>query len=75
MLYYILLILLYFVVGAVLACVNCAIHNIPTPPGMSEEGKNMFAIIVAFWAILIPFKFVRRLYIAIRASLAKGKND
>ena len=71
----ILLILLYFAVGFVFACANCAIHGTPTPPDMSEEDKNMFVLIVAFWAILAPFKFVRRLYIAIRASLTKSKND
>ena len=75
MFYYILLILLYFIVGAMFASFYCATHNIPTPPNMSEEDKNKFAITVAFWAILLPVKFVRRLYIAIRASLVKGKNN
>lgn len=68
-------ILLYLVFGFVFACANCAIHGTPTPPDMSEEDKNMFVLIVSFWAILAPFKFARCLYIAIRASLAKGKND
>jgi len=71
----ILLILLYFMIGFVFACINCAIHSTPTPPDMSEEDKNMFALIVAFWVILLPVKFVKRLYKAIRASLAKDKND
>ena len=71
----ILLILLYFAIGFVIACANCAIHGTPTPPDMSEEDKNMFALIVAFWAIFFPVKFVRRLYIAIRALLVKDKND
>ena len=71
----ILLILLYLVIGFVFASINCAIHCTPTPPDMSEEDKNMFVLIVAFWAILLPVKFVRRLYKAIGASLAKGKND
>ena len=70
-----LLVLLYLVIGFVFACIYCAIHNIPTPPDMSEDDKNMFALVVAFWIILIPVKFVRRLYKAIMASLAKGKND
>lgn len=74
MVYYILLILLYLLIGLVFACINCAIHDTPTPPDMSEEDKNMFAIIVAFWVILIPFKFVRRLYKEMKASLAKDKN-
>ena len=72
---YILLIFLYFGVGAVLACINCAVQDIPTPPDMPEEDKNTFALIVAFWAILVPVKFVRRLYMAIRTLLVKGKND
>ena len=75
MFYYILLILLYFVIGAVFAGLNCAIHNTPFPPDMSEEDKNMFALIVALWAVLVPIKFARRLYIAIRASLAKNKTE
>lgn len=75
MCYYILLILLYFIVGAVFAGLNCAIHNTPPPPNMSEEDKNTFVLIVALWAVLIPIKFARRLYIAIRASLVKGKNN
>lgn len=66
-----LLILLYFGIGAVLACANCAIHGTPTPPDMPEEDKNMFVLIVTFWVILLPVKFVKRLYKAIRASLAK----
>lgn len=70
----ILLILLYLIIGLVFACINCAIHNAPTPPDMSEEDKNMFAIIVAFWVFLIPVKFVRRLYKAIMALLTKDKN-
>ena len=75
MFYYILLILLYFVIGAVFAGLNCAIHNTPPPPNMSEEDKNMFVLIVAFWAVLVPIKFTKRLYIAIRTSLVKGKNN
>lgn len=71
----ILLILLYLVIGFVFACINCAIHGTPTPPDMSEEDKNMFVLIVAFWVFLLPVKFVRRLCKAIMASLAKGKND
>lgn len=67
------LILLYLAIGFVFACANCAIHGTPTPPDMSEKDKNMFVLIVAFWAFIIPFKFIRRLYIAIRASLAKNK--
>ena len=74
MFYYILSISLYFIIGAGFASLYCATHNTPPPPNMSEEDKNMFVLIVAFWAVLIPIKFVRRLYIAIRASL-KGKND
>lgn len=68
------LILLYLVIGFVFACANCAIHGTPTPPDMSEEDKNMFTLIVAFWAILLPVKFVKRLYKAIRASLSKSLN-
>ena len=76
MYYYILLIFLYFAVGAVFAAFNCAIQDdTQFPPNMSEEDKNMFALIVAFWAILLPVKFVRRLYKAIRTSLEKDKND
>jgi len=71
----ILLILLYLVIGFVFACIYCAIHNIPTPPDMSEDDKNMFVLIISFWAILFPVKFIRRLYKAIRALLAKCKND
>lgn len=71
----ILLILLYFALGFVIACGNCAFHGTPTPPDMSEEDKNMFVLIVAFWAIFLPVKFVRRLYIAIRTLLVKDKND
>lgn len=70
-----LLILLYFGIGAVLACANCAIHGTPTPPDMPEEDKNTFVLIVAFWTFIILFKFIRRLYIAIRASLAKNKTE
>jgi len=33
---------------------------------MSEEDKNMFVLIVSFWGIIIPIKFVRRLYRAIK---------
>jgi len=62
----ILLILLYLVVGFVFACIYCAIHSVPTPPDMSEEDKNMFVLIVSFWGIIIPIKFVRRLYRAIK---------
>lgn len=69
------LILLYLGIGVVFACANCAIHGTPMPPDMSEEDKNMFALIVAFWAVLIPIKFAKRLYIAIRASLAKNKTE
>ena len=75
MFYYILQITLYFAVGAVYASLNCAIHGTPPPPDMTEEDKNMFVNNVAFWAILLPIKFVRRLYIAIRASLAKDKTE
>lgn len=75
MFYYILLISLYFVVGAVFASINCAIHDTPTPPDMSEDDKNMFVLIVAFWVILFPIKFVWRLYKAIRTLLANGKID
>ena len=71
----ILLILLYLVIGFVFACINCAIHNTPTPPDMSEEDKNKFVLIVAFWGVIVPFTFIRRLYKAIMALLAKGKND
>ena len=74
MFYYILQITLYFAVGAVYASLNCAIHD-TLLPDMTEEDKNMFVINVAFWAILLPVKFVRRLYIAIRASLAKNKTE
>jgi hypothetical protein len=62
----ILLILLYLVIGFVSACINCAIHSTPAPPDMSEEDKNMFVLIVAFWGVIIPIKFVRRLYRAIK---------
>ena len=58
----ILLILLYLAIGFVFASIYCAVHSVPTPPDMSEEDKNMFALIVAFWIILVPVKFVRRLY-------------
>ena len=74
MYYYILAISLYFAVGAVFAGLNCAIHDTPFPD-MSEDDKNIFILIVAFWADLVPIKFAKRLYIAIRASLVKGKND
>ena len=75
MFYYILLISLYFAVGAVFASLNCAIQSTALSSDMSEEDKNTFTLIVAFWAILLPVKFVRRLYKAIRALLAKGKKD
>ena len=65
------IVLFYLTLGAVFACTNCAIHGTPTPPYMSEEDKNTFVLIVTFWAILLPFKFIRRLYIAIRALLTK----
>lgn len=72
---YILLILLYFAVGTVIACANCAFHGTPTPPDMSEEDKNTFVLIVAFWAIFFPIKFIRRLYIAIKVLLVKDENN
>ena len=71
----IVIILLYLVIGFVFACIYCATHNIPTPPDMSEDDKNMFVLIVAFWGILFPIKFVWRLYKAIRTLLANGKID
>ena len=71
----ILLILSYFIIGFIFACINCAFNETPTPPDMSEGDKNKFVLIVAFWGVIIPFIFVRRLYKAIMVSLAKGKND
>ena len=71
----ILLIILYFALGIAIVCAYCAFHGTPTPPDMSEEDKNTFALIVTFWAIFLPVKFVRRLYKAIRALLVKDKND
>lgn len=65
------IVLFYFALGAVFACINCAIHSTPMFPKMSEEDKNTFVLIVTFWAILLPFKFIRRLYIAIKALLIK----
>ena len=56
----------YFTFGFVFACFYCAIRGIPPPSDMSEEDKNIFIIIVAFWAIIIPFIFIRRLYKAIK---------
>ena len=69
----IVIILLYLVIGFVFACIYCATHNIPTPPDMSEDDKNMFVLIVAFWGVLLPIKFVWRLYKAIRTLLANCK--
>jgi len=68
-------ILLYFAIGALIACFNCAIQGTPNPPDMSDEDKNTFALIVAFWAMLIPVKFAKRLYKAIKGLLVKDKND
>ena len=63
----------YFTFGLVFACFYCAIHGIPPPSDMSEEDKNIFIIIVAFWAIIIPFIFIRRLYKAIKFLLTQKK--
>ncbi len=66
---YFLLGFLYFVVGGGLAliCFTIQYDDFGFSP-MSEEDKNKFAVIVAFWPIWIPVKLVRRSYLAIRTT-------
>lgn len=65
----------YLTFGVVFACFYCIIHDISAPPDMSEEDKNMFIIITVFWAVIIPFIFVRRLYKAIKFFINTKNNE